>query len=456
MLLHTFGCNLAMRRIQSALIFLVVNSVLIPLGHADSFIFSPAIYKDAEAPNFGDVTVVPSYRIHQVYDAEDFEAVGPGPWTITGFDLRVDGDVDEPMEYPTERWTMKLSTTSVEPGELSLTFAENVGPDEVTVLDRSLTVRTENVGPEHGPKVFDYGAEFETPFTFDPSQGNLLADYTILNGVGPLLLDFDFTVNGTTSFIWTDELGHDSLVASAGQFGGHVIRFTVEPGLQAGDADQDLDFDQMDLVKVQVAAKYLTGEAATWGEGDWNRSPGGVQGKPPVGDGLFDQLDVIAALGAGAYLTGPYAAIRTGGVREDGQASLVYNAKSGELAVDAPSNKELTSINIDSAAGKFIGDTPAALSVRDANLFPDNFSSDNIFKATFGMSFGDVSFGNVLPAGLTEADIAADLSVVGSLVGGGDLGSVDFVYIPEPSTGLLTAMATFAVFAYSFRRRSQP
>jgi hypothetical protein len=40
--------------------------------------------------------------------------------------------------------------------------------------------------------------------------------------------------------------------------------------LRAGDANQDLAFDQLDLVQVQVANKYLTGELATWGEGDWN------------------------------------------------------------------------------------------------------------------------------------------------------------------------------------------
>ncbi len=45
------------------------------------------------------------------------------------------------------------------------------------------------------------------------------------------------------------------------------------PQLQAGDADQDLDFDQLDLVKVQIAAKYLTGQAATWGQGDCNGAP---------------------------------------------------------------------------------------------------------------------------------------------------------------------------------------
>ena len=51
--------------------------------------------------------------------------------------------------------------------------------------------------------------------------------------------------------------------------GGGVAR------LEAGDANMDLKFDQLDLVQVQIAAKYITGQAATWGEGDWNAAPGG-------------------------------------------------------------------------------------------------------------------------------------------------------------------------------------
>ena len=206
--------------------------------------------------------------------------------------------------------------------------------------------------------------------------------------------------------------------------------------LQSGDADQDLDFDQLDLVKVQVANKYLTGHAATWGEGDWNGAPGGSPGNPPVGDGLFDQFDIIAANIAGVYLQGPYAAIQTGGAAGDGQTSLVYNAGTGELSVDAPAGQELTSINVTSAGGRFVGNKPATLD----GAF-DNFAADNVFKATFGGSFGSIRFGNVLPVGIAESDIAADLSAVGSLAGGGDLGNVDLVYVPEPTSMLLLIIA---------------
>ena len=84
----------------------------------------------------------------------------------------------------------------------------------------------------------------------------------------------------------------------------------LDPHLQAGDADQDFDFDQLDLVQVQVAGKYLTGEPATCGEGDWNGAPVVFTTKPPEGDGLFNQLDIVAAQQAGLYLTGSYAGLQ--------------------------------------------------------------------------------------------------------------------------------------------------
>lgn len=212
------------------------------------------------------------------------------------------------------------------------------------------------------------------------------------------------------------------------------------PLLWAGDADQDLDFDQLDLVMVQIAAKYLTGQAATWGEGDWNSAPGGEQGAPPAGNGLFDQLDIIAALGPGHYLTGPYAVLDPArdypdGI-DDGQASIVYDANTGEVRVDAPAGTNLTSVNIDSASGIFVNHQDA----QNLDGSFDTSSDDNIFKATFGTSFGSLSFGNVASPGLAKSFVADDLTVVGSLEGGGGLGDVDLIYVPEPSAWLLLAI----------------
>jgi hypothetical protein len=218
--------------------------------------------------------------------------------------------------------------------------------------------------------------------------------------------------------------------------------------LQAGDANQDLQFNQLDIVQVQIAARYLSGQPATWGEGDWDGAPGGSPGNPPQGNRLFDQLDIVAALSAGKYLTGPYGAVAGGGVTADEQTSIVYNPSTGELRVDAPAGSELTSVNIDSAAGIFTGAAAQNL----GGSF-DNDTDSNIFKATFGGSFGSLSFGNVAPIELSRDFLLNDLTVVGSLAGGGDLGDVDLVYVPEPSTFALL-LASLAGMITVGRRRS--
>jgi hypothetical protein len=135
-------------------------------------------------------------------------------------------------------------------------------------------------------------------------------------------------------------------------------------------------------------------------------------------------------------------------MRADGQTSLVYDPRTGELAVDSPAGTNLTSINIDSAAGIFTG----APAMNLGGSF-DNDKDNNIFKATFGSSFGSISFGNVAQSGLSKEFVMNDLAVVGSLAGGGALGEVDLVYVPEPSTWLLIMFGALGVTAIAGRRR---
>ncbi len=221
-----------------------------------------------------------------------------------------------------------------------------------------------------------------------------------------------------------------------------AFEFGTTVPLQAGDADQDLDFDQFDLIQVQQAAKYFTGQPTTWGEGEWNGAPGGFAGNPPAGDGLFNQLDIVAALRAGTYLTGPYAAIKDGGSVGDARTSVVYNPATGEVSVDSPAGTELTSINIDSAAAIFSGEPAQNL----GGSF-DNDADNNIFKATFGSSFGSLSFGTIAQSGLSQAFVINDLTVIGSLAGGGDLGQVDLVYVPEPAAIVLAIFGVLGAIA---------
>ena len=117
----------------------------------------------------------------------------------------------------------------------------------------------------------------------------------------------------------------------------------------------------------------------------------------------------------------------------------------GELAVDAQAGTDLTSINIDSATGTFTGEPAINL----GGSF-DNDSDNNIFKATFYGSFGSLSFGNVAQSGLSMEFVANDLTVVGSLMGGGDLGAIDCCYLPEPSTLVLLTLGLIGLVGYGF------
>ena len=224
--------------------------------------------------------------------------------------------------------------------------------------------------------------------------------------------------------------------------------------LQAGDSDRDVDFDQFDLILTLQSAKYLTGQTATWGDGDWNGAPHeqGDPGNPPAGNGMFDQADLDAALGNRLYLTGPYG---TGGLTPpellapvlsdtNQPTSVVYSPDTGEISIRHVGPRELTSINIRSHAGIFTG--AAALNVGSA--VGGNFDidqDDTLFKATFGSSFGSLSFGNVAQLGLSQDYLVLDLLVAGSLAGGGSLGPVAVSIVPEPTSAVLLMLGLLAL-----------
>jgi hypothetical protein len=291
----------------------------------------------------------------------------------------------------------------------------------------ALEAETTYVLAGHHPGVLteDFAAENPNPLTIAPEIEYV--EYRIATG---------------NSLTWPD-------VFTLGTFFGPNFKFQTDgaiepPILQAGDANQDLVFDQRDVIRVSQAAKYLSASSATWGEGDWNGAPGGSPGNAPLGDGRFDQRDIVAALAPGFYLTGPYGAVNGDGREGDAQTSVGYDARTGRFWVDAPTGRELTSVNIDSNAGIFVGPRPMGL---DGSF--DSFASGNIFKATFGSRFGSLSFGEVASIGLTEEFLLSDLSVIGSLSGGGGLGDVDliFVAVPEPSSLMMLALAALSGIA---------
>jgi len=96
---------------------------------------------------------------------------------------------------------------------------------------------------------------------------------------------------------------------------------------QAGDTNEDGQFDQFDLILTLQGGEYLSGQPASWRDGDWN------------GDGRFDQLDVISALRTGNYLQGPYASWTAAGAED-----LDRNTVSGQRELPADSSGPVTGV----------------------------------------------------------------------------------------------------------------
>ena len=112
----------------------------------------------------------------------------------------------------------------------------------------------------------------------------------------------------------------------------------------------------------------------------------------------------------------------------DDVVSLIYDPSSGNLKLDA-AGLQVTTLEMLSAAGNFTGTAAAGLVSPPFDVFsPKKFF---LLKTT---GIGDTDLGNALPTGLSGAALAADLTVNGSKLPNGGLGTVNLNVVPEPSS----------------------
>ena len=127
-----------------------------------------------------------------------------------------------------------------------------------------------------GELVATLAGDFNASGARDVGDLDLLADAIVAND-----LAFDLNGDGTTNLadrvMWVEQLANTYM----------------------GDANFDGQFNSSDFVTVFSAAKYETGQPATWAEGDWN------------GDKLFNSSDFVAAFAGGGYEKGE----RAGGLQ---------------------------------------------------------------------------------------------------------------------------------------------
>jgi sugar lactone lactonase YvrE len=146
--------------------------------------------------NIFPFSVAETIRYQQVYTASQFGAIAAGGGMITGIAFRPDAVYGNAFTHTIANIRIDLATTMAGPGGLSLTFANNVGANDTTVFNGSLTLSSTFTGPAGGPKNFDILIPLTTPFYYNPAAGNLLLDirnFSSGNSGGNLISILDAT-----------------------------------------------------------------------------------------------------------------------------------------------------------------------------------------------------------------------------------------------------------------------
>jgi hypothetical protein len=135
-------------------------------------IVSPLAQENVE----GDGAVQPGaapVQLQRLYPASDFAGLPASQRWLVAFNHRGDQTQSQTVDWifpDTEIW---ISTTDKTSDTLTTVFAENHGSDKTLVYDGALTQSILGTG---SPRGFADGMRFQTPFYYDPSQGNLLVE----------------------------------------------------------------------------------------------------------------------------------------------------------------------------------------------------------------------------------------------------------------------------------------
>lgn len=162
-----------------------------------------------------------SFRFQQVYGASQFPSGG----YITQLAFRIDGANASEVEMFFGGTTLTLSTTPILPDFLNAVFANNLGPDALTV--RTGGASFSGLPPAPGTTAaFNAVFSFQQPFFYNPGQGNLLVDLVGAGGQPffPGAMDAESLAGDSVS--WVYSLNGSSSSGTASTLG-LVTRFTM-------------------------------------------------------------------------------------------------------------------------------------------------------------------------------------------------------------------------------------
>lgn len=148
------------------------------------------------------------FRYQEVFSSSDM--VMPfGVHYITAVSFRLAAFGQSSVDAVLPEIEIRLSTTPRSVNLLSTTYANNVGPDETVVHARGPLAISATYVPGGVVQPFDVLIEFETPFLYDRSWGNLLLDVINYGGSGRRVgFDYKDSEGDSVSSVGLADLEH--------------------------------------------------------------------------------------------------------------------------------------------------------------------------------------------------------------------------------------------------------
>ncbi len=172
-------------------------------------------------------------RYQQVYAASEF-ASSAEPELIAQILFRPDAVFGNAFSSTLPNIQINLSTTSVAPDGLSMTFANNVGSNDTVVFTGPLSLSSGDTGPIEGPKDFDIVINLSTPFLYDKSAGNLLLDIrNFVEGSATTPFDSENSLGDPISRVYAVSFSNVNSPTGVTDSFGLVTKFVTIPPSQA-------------------------------------------------------------------------------------------------------------------------------------------------------------------------------------------------------------------------------
>jgi hypothetical protein len=188
-------------------------------------IVTPPSLANVEGSSFATPAAVPR-RIQFLFPASEFAGLPESHQRIVAFNFRSDAAQNQPFDWASSDSQIWLSTTDKTPQTLTNTFDNNHGPNKTLVHDGAISFPLLATGPPLGPRDLADGPRLDTPFDYDPSQGNLLLEWIRFDNGNTPRIDVQPSLDPGSRVL----LNQTSATAATGSFNNvpAVIRFEFD------------------------------------------------------------------------------------------------------------------------------------------------------------------------------------------------------------------------------------